>query len=286
MNKHLQQYLDSFRLGKEFVRTFLIDLLSISIIVFVFTWFSSYTQARSLALLQGRTTEELQQMLISLSPQQLMPFMSALKWFLISSLIGLVVLLIGSVFLFSYSRARIWNHLQGKRVNSKNYWRWNLLNLSLLVPLLLFLAVILVVKLAMLLLLSLPEKLMPVFYITHTALMENIRVMLDGATLFYLVVLFMVIIFLVYDHFVKSYKIWESIGAGFSSFKKNWKKALLVAFFATVTALLATVILLPIRKALLFYPLSSTLLNVLLAAFFLSWLSLYVSRALAAHGHQ
>ena len=79
MNKHIQQYLNSFKLGKEFLPIFLTDLISLSIIIFAFTWFSSYTQQRSFLLLQGRTTEELQQMLVSLNPQQLLPFMNALK---------------------------------------------------------------------------------------------------------------------------------------------------------------------------------------------------------------
>src|SRR3989344_1734166 len=285
MNKNIQHYLDSFKLEKRFAATFLIDLASLSLIIFSFIWFSSYTQRRSLELLQGRTTAELQQMMLSLNPEQLAPFLASLKWFLITSLAGLVILFIGSVFLFSYSHARIWNYLQGKKVSSKNYWRWNLLNLSLFVPFLLFLGVLLIVKIVMMLLLNIPPKLMPVFYLTHSNLMENIRLVVDGAALFYVVLLFMVIVFLIYNHFVKSYKVWDSVGAGFSAFKKQWKKVLLLVLFATLSALLVTVILLPIKKMLIFYPLYSTLLNVVVAAFFLAWLRMYVFKAVI-HGHQ
>lgn len=285
MNKNLQHYLDSFKLGRQFATTFLTDLASLSIIIFAFIWYSSYTQQRSLELLQGRTTAELQQMLLSLNPEQLVPFLTSLKWFLATSLAGLVILLIGLVFLFSYSQARIWNYLHGKKVTGKNYWRWNLLNLSLFVPLLLFLGVLFIVKLIMMLLLNIPPKFMPLFYLNHSNLIENIRLVIDGAALFYMVVLFIVIIFLIYNHFVKSYGVWDSIGAGFSTLKKQWKKVLLLVLFATVSALLATVILLPIKKALIFYPLYSTLLNVVLAAFFLAWLRWYVSNSVL-HGHQ
>lgn len=285
MNKHLQHYLNSFKLGKQFATTFFIDLATLSIIIFSFIWFSSYTQQRSLELLQGRTAIELQQMLLSLNPEQLAPFLASLKWFLITSLIGLVLLIVGSVLLFSYSHARIWNYLQGKTVTKKNYWRWNLLNLSLAVPFLLFLAILLVVKLATMLLLNIPPKLMPLFYLTHSNLMENIRLIVDGAVLFYMVVLFITIILFIYNHFVKSYKVWDSIGAGFSTFNKNWKKVLLLVLLATASALIATVILLPIKKALIFYPLYSTLLNVLLAAFFLAWLRMYVFNSVL-HGAQ
>jgi len=285
MNKNIQHYLDSFKLGKQFTATFLTDFASLLIIILSFIWFSSYTQRRSLELLQGRTTAELQQMLLSLSPEQLAPFLSSLKWFLITSLAGLTILVAASVFLFSYAQARTWNYLHGKKVTSKNYWRWNSLNLSLLVPLLLFLGIILIVKIATMVLLNIPPKLLPVFYLTHSNLMENIRLMIDGAILFYMVVLFIVIVFLIYHHFVKSYKIWDSIGAGFSTFKKQWKKVLLLVLFTTVSALIATVILLPIKKALLFYPLYSTLLNIFLAAFFLAWLRWYVFNSIL-HGHQ
>lgn len=285
MNKHLQHYLDSFKLEKRFAVTFLIDLASLSLIIFSFIWFSSYTQRRSLELLQGRTTAELQQMMLSLNPEQLAPFLTSLKWFLVTSLVGLVILVVGSVFLFSYAQARTWNYLQGKKVAHKNYWRWNLLNLSLFVPFLLFLGVLLIVKITMMLLLNIPPRLMPVFYLTHSNLMENIRLIVDGAALFYMVVLFMVVIFLIYAHFVKSYNVWDSIGAGFSAFKKQWKRVLLLVLFATVSALIITVILLPIKKMLIFYPLYSTLLNVAVAAFFLAWLRMYVFKAVI-HGHQ
>ncbi|MEK6809425.1 MAG: hypothetical protein AABY40_02020 [Nanoarchaeota archaeon] len=285
MNKILQHYLDSFRLGKQFAATFLIDLITISSIIFAFIWFSSYAQRRSLELLQGRTTAELQQMMLSLNPEQLAPFLTSLKWFLATSLAGLLILIIGSVLLFSYAQARTWNYLHGKKVAANNYWRWNLLDLSLSVPFLLFLGVLLVVKMIMLLLLSIPSKLMPLFYLTHRNLMENIRLVVDGAALFYVVLLFIIIVFLICDNFVKSYKVWDSIGAGFSVFKKHSKKVLLLVLFATISALIATLILLPIKKALIFYPMYSTLLNVMVAGFFLAWLRMYVFRAVI-HGHQ
>ncbi|MEK6939552.1 MAG: hypothetical protein AABX31_02385, partial [Nanoarchaeota archaeon] len=356
-NKNIQHYLDSFKLGKHFATMFLIDLAALSIIIFAFLWFSSYTQQRSLQLLQGRTTAELQQMLLSLSPEQslyfttalkylsltfllgfllavvclisfflysrtkqqksfklsllltlslgilllitdlyflnsylgasknLSPFFAGLLFFMLTSFLWLPLLAIGAFLLFSYSQARIWNYLQGKKVTKNNYWRWNLLNLSLLVPFLLFLATVLIVKIVTMILLNLPPKLMPLFYLNHSNLMENIRLVIDGAVLFYMVVLFMVIIFLIYSHFVKSYKVWDSIGAGFSIFNKNWKKVLLLVLFATASALLATVILLPIKKALLFYPLYSTIVNLVLAAFFLAWLRWYVFKTIV-HGPQ
>ena len=245
-----------------------------------FIWFSSYTQRRSLELLQGRTTTELQQMILSLNPEQLAPFLTSLKWFLITSLIGLVVLIIGSIFLFSYSQARIWNYLQGKKVTTNNYWRWNLLHLSLFVPFLPFLGTLLIVKILMMLLLNIPPKLLPVFYLTHSNLMENIRLVVDGAALFYVVALFMAIVFLVYNHFANSYRAWDSIGVGFRMFKKQWKRILLLVLFTTISALIATVILLPIKKMLIFYPLYSTLLNIVVASFFLTWLRIYVFKAI------
>lgn len=285
MNKHLQHYLNSFKLGKTFAATFLIDIGYLSVIILSFVWFSLYAQQRSMELLQGRSAAELQQMMLSLSPDQMLPFLNALKWFMITSLTGLALMAIASVLLFSYSQARIWNYLQGKKVTRKNYWRWNLLNLSLLVPLLLFLAVLLIVKLFVLLLLSLLPKLMPVWYVTHSTFMENVQLVIDGAAMFFMVVLFIITIFFIYSNFVKSYKIWDSIGAGFYTLKKQWKKVFLLALLALITAALATVILLPIKKALLFYPLYSTLLNIFLAAFFLAWLRWYVVRAIL-HEHK
>jgi len=285
MNKNLQLYFDSFKLGKLFAYTFLIDLVSLSLIIFVFTWFSTYVQERSLEVMQGRTVTEIQQMVATLNPEQLAPFVTMLKSFLIISVTGLLLLIIGSVMLFSFSQASIWNFLLGKKVTSKNYWRWNALNLSLLMPLFLFLMILLLVRVSLSLLLDLPAKLAPYFYLTHTTIMENIRLIVDGAGIFLVIVLFIVIAFLIYFQFVKSYRIWDSLGAGFSRFKKQWKKILFLAFLATVSALIITVILLPIKQALIFYPFLSTLLNVVLASFFLAWLRYYLYSAVL-HGDQ
>lgn len=284
MNKTLQHYFDSFKLGKQFVQTFLTDLVSLSLIALIFTWFSSYIQQRSFELLQGRTTAELQQYLLSLGPQQL-PFLNAVKWFLITSVIGLVIIAVCSFLFYSYAQARIWNSLQHKSVTRKSYWRWNLLNLSLFIPLLLFLAVLLIVKLILMLLSNIPQSLMPVFYLAHSRLMENIGILVNGAVLFFLVILFMVIIFLIYHHFAKSYRVWDSLGAGFSTFAKQWKKVMALCFFATLSAVILALIILPIKNVLLLYPLYLVVLTFVLGVFFLAWLRWYVFNSVL-HGHQ
>ncbi len=279
--------MDSFQLGNKFSNTFLTDLVSISLIVFIFAWFSSYVQQRSTELLQGRTAAEIQQMVATLAASnsaQLQAFTTSLWHFVIFFIIGVIVLSIASLLLFSYSRARIWNYLQGKSVGKK-YWRWNLLNLSLIIPFIFFLLILLLVRITVTLLLNLIPKIIPVFYITHSNLMENIRIIVDAAAMLYVVIVFIIILFSIYASFAKTYRVWDSIGMGFSTFKKHWKKILLLALFATIIAFVITLILLPIKKLLIFHFFLSTLLNLVLAAFFLSWLRLYVYNVIL-HGSQ
>src|SRR3989344_386720 len=287
MNKQLQHFFDSFRLGNKFSYTFLTDLVSISLIVFDFTEFSSYVQQRALELLQGRSPEEIQQMIATTAasnPAQLQAFTTALWHFMAVFIVGLLILSVGSLLLFSYSRAWIWNYLQGKSVGKK-HWRWNLLNLSLLIALIIFLLVLFLVRIIVAMFLNLIPKIIPVFYITHSALMGNVELVVDGAAMFYAVMAFVIIIFLIHSSFAKTYRVWDSIGMGFSLFKKYWKTVLLVALLATIIAFVITLILLPIKKFLIFPLFLSTLLTVALAAFFLSWLRLYVNNVIL-HGSQ
>lgn len=284
MSKHIQNFMESFSRGKDFLYFFLADLVTFSLVFVIFSWFPAYIQQKSVEITQGRSMEELQQLLSSSNPEQVLPFLSSLRSFLIWVVAGLVILAALSFFLYSLSRAVIWYHVGRKKVTKKTYWRWNLLNLSLLVPLSLFLLVFFIVKIIASMIVNVIFAFAPIFFTIHAGFIENFRLIFNGAVSFYLTLSFIVVIFMIYYKFSHSYKIWDSIGKGFSTFRKNLKSLLVVVLFATVVALALSLAGIVIKRSIY----SSTALmifNLALGAVFLAWLRLYVLRTIN-HGHQ
>lgn len=277
MNKTLQQFVNSFKLGKDFSYTFLVDAITLSLLYlavnFWLSWWSSELQSM-LVLFQSFGSGQIP----STIPSQ---------WSVLFLVFGTPLLLILSgLFLYSFSQALIWNYLDGKKLTHKTYWRWNALNLALLFPLLGFVLVFIIVKLLIGLLLNLVPSLMPVFYVTHAALLDNIRVAVNNVVNFYLILLFLSLVFFFFYRFVKKYRVWASLAAGFAIFRQKWKQLLLMLVFATIIASLLSLIMLPINQQLLYSPpLVSALVNLIVAVLFLAWLRLYIIKDVVHEPH-
>ncbi len=283
MNTHLQHFMDSFTLKKDFLYFFLADLITFSLIFISFSWFAAYLQRKSVEVMQGKSIEELQQLLSSSSPEQVLPFLSGLRYFLIWAVVGIVLLAVFSFFLYSLSRAVIWNHVHHQQVTKRTYWRWNLLNLSLLIPLVLFGLVLFIVKIFVALIVNLAFSLAPVFFALHSTFAENFKVILNGAVSFYLTLSFLVLVFMVYYAFSQQYKVWDSVGKGFSLFRKNWKTLRAALLFATVIALALSLVGIVVKRSI-YSPNVLLFFNLALASAFLAWLRLYVLKGIV-HDH-
>ena len=274
-----KNYLSSFKQRSRLIYLFLIDTGAFSIIFLVFYWFSNYLQTKSQDILQGRTAEEVQKLLsTSADPQQVLPFLVNIRSFLLISLVLLVLIIVGALFLFSYSRAMIWNRLQHKKVTK--FWRWNLLNLSLIFPLIVFGIVYLIVKLISTIFINLPFKLAPLFTTQYPQFVDNLTSIFNNAVGFYAVLLMSLIIFLIYYSFAQSYKVWDSIGNGFSLFKKNLKPLLVLGLFAALTGLILTVITIPLRKMFLYSPVISAISSLIIASLYFAWLRIYLLKTI------
>lgn len=284
MNKHIQNFMDSFSDKKDFLYFSLADLVTFSLIFVVFSWFTAYIQQKSVEVMQGKTLEELQQALSSSNPEQVLPLLSDIRSFLIGAVIGVVLLAVLSVFLFSLSRAVVWYHVNHKKVTRKTYWRWNLLNVSLFLPLLLFGLVFFIVKIAASMAVNLIFALAPIFFSIHSKFAENFRLIFSGAVSFYLTVSFIVIVFMIYNSFAHNYKVWESLGKGFSAYRKNWRKLAVMVFFATVIALAVSLAGIVVKRSI-FSPTTLIIFNLALGAVFLAWLRIYLLKTIS-HGYQ
>jgi len=283
MNRHLQNFMDSFNSGKDFLYFFLADLVTFSLIFVIFSWFTAYLQQKSFEVMQGKSMEELQQILASSNPEQVLPFLNSLRSFLIWAVAGIIILAVLSFLLYSLSRAVIWYHVGNKKVTKKTYWRWNLLNLSLIIPLSFFLLIFFVVKILASTIVSMIFTLFPVFFAIHSKFAENFRLAFNGAVSFYLVLSFLVIIFMIYNRFSHNYKVWESLGSGFGVYKKNWKKLSVMVLFAAVVALAVSLAGIVVKGSV-YSPTILMFFNLALGSAFLAWLRLYVLKAVS-HGH-
>ena len=126
MNIHLNNYLKSFK-NKSILKVFLYDAIFWLIIVGIFAIFLTYYQKRSLSL--ASSPQELQKLILS-APAQAQEVISQLNNFLFTFIGGFFILLLLSLFLYSYTRKKKWNYLSN---NKTKYWRWNALNLILLI---------------------------------------------------------------------------------------------------------------------------------------------------------
>ncbi len=277
MNKTLQHFFGSFKLGKDFAYTFAVDAATLSLLYLAITFWLSWWSAKLQSLLVLFQSFGLGQIPTGVPSQ----------WSVLFLVFGTpLLLLVSGLFLYSFSKALIWNYLDKKKLTRKSCWRWNALNLALLFPLTGFALVFMAVKLLAALFLNLILALIPVFYLTHAALLDNIRIVINNVITFYLILLFLSLIFFISYSFVKKYRVWASLAAGFTLFGQKWKQLLLMLVLATLAASLLSVIMLPINQQLLYYPpLVSALLNLLAAVLFLAWLRLYVLKTVA-HGPQ
>ncbi len=281
MNKHLKNYLDSFKLTKPHLYTFLTDLIIFSLIFLSSSWLSAVLQRKSVEVLQGKSAEEIQTLLASANPEQLLPFLTQLKSFLIWSMIIAAALVIISFLLFSFSQALIWYHLLKKKLTPKIYWRWNLLDLFLSIPVLLFGLAYFIVKLITALLINLVFSLTPKFQILHPVFMQNVRLFLNGTITFFCLVIILVILLLICHQFALKYKVWEAAGSGFNLLKQNWNRLGRLILLSTATGLVLMLITLPVKKALFYSPLALNITNLIVALLYLAWLRIYVFKTVA-----
>ncbi|PIZ50790.1 hypothetical protein COY27_05735 [Candidatus Woesearchaeota archaeon CG_4_10_14_0_2_um_filter_33_13] len=280
MNKHLKNYLDSFKVKKQFWQIFLIDFIFFSVIGIVYYTFSNYLQNRSFQVLGGKTSAELQNLLTTSTPEKLLPFLTELKSFLFFSLVMILIIVILSFLYFSYTRALIWNHLENKKLNKKTYWRWNLLNLSLIFPLLSYIIVATIITFITSWLFSKVITISPTFYVTYQSIMEGVTILLNGIVSFFLVLFFLIILFFTYKSFTQKYRIWESIGHSFQMIKQNWSKLWKFLLQAIGTALLLTLIMWPLRTLYASNFFFSVTINMIISLLYLAWFRIYLLKTI------
>ena len=126
---NFKTYLHSFKLKKEWLYTFLVDIVSISIIVAILLSFGSMLNAKAVALTGGQEVETFKATLLSGSAEVGQEFLSSVKVFAATFFIGGFIVFLILLFLHSFSTKLVWELLTKKKPSWKPFWRWNALTL-------------------------------------------------------------------------------------------------------------------------------------------------------------
>lgn len=280
MNKSLQNYFHSFKLKKNFLQTFLADLISFSIILGFFFWLTSTLQAKMLAISGGKSAEQIQQMITTATPEELLPFMTGLKSILVIGILGIIFFVTLSLLLNSLTNAYIWNTLTEKKLTKKNYWRWNLMNLGLIIPVTIFGIFFLVLKLVLTYLFNKLLTISPNFYFAHPQLMETIQLFFQNSLNQFFFVAFLLMLFLIYYSFVKEYKVFFSIGDSFKILKTHWNKLWRWFMAVFVTSLIVGIMVNLLVRLLSYQQNLIFVFTAIILLLFISWARIYLIRNL------
>ncbi len=280
MMKWFREYISTFKFTFDFWSTFLVDYIFFSGIWLLFTWFTQYVDGQSKGLLQGKTIEQIQQSFTPENAQQSLAFLSQLHWFLWIFVGGLVLLVLGGFLLFGLEQAVIWYHFERKKVSWKTYWKWNVFHVVLIIPLLLYGAGYLLVTLMFGALFGWIAGLSPTLYFKAPSTFQAVVKFLNGVVSFSLGIWLLLLLFVMWYVFAGKYTVWASVGEGFSLFWLKRKKLVRVFIFALVTAVLFTLVAVPLRMLFGSVEVLSMLFDLFVLFFFIGWLRLVVVRVL------
>ena len=263
MNKHLAYYLHSFKLGKQFWYTFLIDALTLIFLTFLFLGFGKVLEVQAYNLSGGKTTEELKVALLSGTVDSNQVFLHHLQFFLVLLTGGSILVLLVALLFFSYSRAVVWNGILLQKFSWKRYWRWNGLVVVVAVLLLLYLLLFVAVR--------------SILNLAGAALSPTAFGIISTIFNIIFIFAFLIFAFFVDYSFVQKYKVWESMGEGFHLIKVHWSKIWRLFVLAVLTGMVISILSSLALRALGYQPQwVSAMVSLTVLVLLISWARLYV----------
>lgn len=260
-----RHYFNSFKFNKTHGYILAVEAVFILIMVVLLLFFGGMLEQKAMELSNGKTTEQIQQMLLS-DQAFAETFLSQMQGLVVWFVVAAVVILLGGLLLFSLSRKLIWGKLNHQCFDKNTYWKWNLLNIVLALPLFIYILLFGIIKSIFGYLIALMQS-----QIVLNAF--NNLINLAG------VILFSTFIFLTYYSFHSSYKVWESIGKAFEIYKNRWKRLRTVLAFCFGTALLLSLILWPLTYLFRYQETLLIIINLVISLLFIVWMRVYIYKA-------
>ena len=273
MNHHFHTYFNSFKLKTEFWTSFIVEALTVTLLTLFIYGFARLLELRAYTISGGRSVEELKTALLTGSLESNQIFLHNIQVFTYLFIVGGILTLLITLFVFSFAQASIWNGLIHSQFTSKKYWKWNSLNLCLLFLSVLYVLVYVLLRIVLnLVFASLPAAAFTIItnFITFSFLLG-----------------FFLIMYLAYYSFVKNYQVWLSMGNAFHLLKTKWNSLWRFYLLTVATAILLSVLISLLRRLFPVQPQwMAMLISVGTFLLLLSWIRLYLIQTLSHEPHQ
>jgi hypothetical protein len=257
----LKIFYNSFRLKGNFVYTLIIDVLFIIITAFIFNSLSTYISNKAAALTGGRDAGALHNFIISQPEAQLQLFGDQLSSF-VTQFVGILILLpIITFLLYSASRSILWHFLLNKEFKFKQHWKWNLLNLIILLLFVAWAIIFLIVKI------------MLAFFLTTAS--TSVLDAVNGIQILIFLTPFLAFLFITYAKFTNTRKVLHSIGASFKTIKTKFKCFAAASLLPFGVILILQLIQIPFHEQYFIYPQLSLYINAAIFLIWLAWFRIY-----------
>ncbi|MEW5896278.1 MAG: hypothetical protein AB1668_01170 [Nanoarchaeota archaeon] len=286
MNIHFKNYLDSFRLGKKYLLTLLIDALSFSVIAALWLVFGNILTARAYVISEGRSAEELKLLMLSGSLEANKLLLANIKAFVFTFIIGLILAVVITILVFSLSRMLIWDKVLGgsssfssssSKFAWKNFKKWNGMTLVLLLLSAVYALIYGLLKV--------------IINFLTSSLSETVFLWVNRGVNYLFFTIFILLMFIVFHSFSREHKAWLSVGDAFHQIKVSWPKLWRLFIFVVLTgtavsAVLSLVTFLLLKlfpslsPVLMLHPGFLPLLSMAVGLLLISWIRLYLFKAI------
>lgn len=264
MKKQITLFRKSFIPNKKHLTSFFTDAITIGLLFMLLFSFSNVLEGKAMGLLQGQdSVEDLQAYFLTAPAEELESYASEIKGFVIVFIISLILILALSLIIYSLSRSLLWHHLLKKKFTFKEFWKWNWLNLFILLAVFIYSLIFTIIKAIIMVLVT-------VFNVPHLTLS------VDYILSFFALIFFLILLFLTYKNFVKEYKLFKSIKLAFNDLGKKWSSLWPTLLGSFIIAALITFLMYVVGLQLQLYPIPLMIVNFVVTFLFLSWFRVYL----------
>jgi len=265
--KILKDYYNSFTFNKKFWRTFIIDVVAILLIIVIFLSLSSIIEKTAYDISGGKSVDELKFLLLTGTEEGAKEFLSNITSFVYTLIAGLLVAVTISLVLFSLSRNLIWSTILEQKFNLRKFWRWNLLNIVLIVFFAVYITLYLILR-----------TVLNSFFKFTT---ETKAVIYSNSLNAFFFLIFIIFLFLTYYIFSHKNKVWETIGATFHLMKVKFGLLSKTFIFIVTTGIILSLIIYFIKKSSVLLPSQTTMfVEIIILLLFLAWARIYLVKSM------
>ena len=269
-----KRYLNSFKV-KEIWQVLVVDLTFFAFFFIVFRNIKSILTSSVPKEMVGKTPEQLQGM-VGTNPEKLVEIILPIQKYLLTYFLTFLIFFLFAFLLYSLSRSLVWEVIINKRkLVFLKHFKWNLLNLVLIVPLICFIIFSMIIKFVFGGTLKYLLTSSTYLQLNYQNLIKYTHSTLTGIVSFYLIFMALCYFFFVYDKFVDKKKVFKSIIDGLNFIHNKFKeinKFILCTLLTLIPFFLITILF---ERIFFTYPNILLYFNGILSFIYLAWFRMY-----------